>query len=193
MKKVIALIFISIIIFGVGYVYAVDTFELEFKTINNQKEEINLYLLLPKEYIIFAIKNANLQLDYEGADTIKRNMIPGITVDKQNVQDEIYTESGIEYVQILLNESEGIYKFDILENYFDMDMKFRIKNNQKDYIIHIDNFKIENGKCEIEYDYEKDTVKQPNKIVIPISAIIMIIILMIVIVIGGIAYIKGRE
>lgn len=78
-----------------------------------------------------------MQLDYEGVDTLKRNRISGITVYKQNVQDEIYTESGIKYVQILLNE-EGIYKFDILENYFDMDMKFRIKNNRKDYIIHID-------------------------------------------------------
>lgn len=195
MKKIIALLIISIIIFMFGFVYAADTYELEFKTINNKKnEKFDLYILLPKEYIVFAIDKADLKLSYDGANTLKKNTIPGIIIEKENVQDEIYTENGIEYVQILLEEEDkGIYQFDILEDYPDLDMKYRIKNDEKDYIVHIDNFKIEEGKCEIEYNYLKDTVKQPDKKVIPSGIKILIIILIVTIIVGGISYIKGRR
>lgn len=194
MKKIITLLIISIVIFMFGYVYAVDTFELEFKTINNKESTpFDLYLLLPQKYIEFAIDKADLKLDYDRANTLKKNTIPGIMVKEENVQDEVYVENGIEYVQILLEEEQGIYQFDILEDYPDLDMKYRIKNEQKDYIVHIDNFKIEEGKCEIEYNYAKDIVKQPDQKVIPSGVKILIIILIVVVVVGGIAYIKkGR-
>lgn len=194
MKKIITIFLVCVITLTFSYVYAVDTFEIQFKTINNKKnEKFDLYLLLPEDYINFAIKEANLEIGYEGVKTIKKNTIPGILVKKENIQDEIYTENGIEYVQIRLEKENEIYGFDLLENYPKMDIKYRIKNIQKDYIVHIDNFKIEKGKCEIEYDYQKDTVKQPDKKVIPSGIILLIILLIIIVVIGGIARIKGRN
>ena len=90
-------------------------------------------------------------------------------------------------------EERNIYVFDILESYPKMDIKYRIKNIQKDYIVHIDNFKIERGKCEIEYDYTKDMVKQPDKKIIPVGIKILMGILIIIIVVGWIAHIKGRK
>lgn len=93
----------------------------------------------------------------------------------------------------MLEKEQENYQFDILEDYSDLDMKYRIKNEQKDYIVHIDNFKVEKGKCEIEYNYAKDIVKQPDKKIIPSGVKILIIILIVVVVVGGIAYIKkGR-
>ena len=84
---------------------------------------------------------------YYQKSTLKNNDITGIEVKKENVQDELYEENGIEYTQILLEPDEnGIYKFDLLEDYNKLDIKYRIKNEKKDYIVHIDNFKIENVK-----------------------------------------------
>lgn len=194
MKKLITIIIIGIMVFMLGCVYAVDTFEMEFKTLNNKKNErFDLYILLPEDYINFAINEANLNLFYEGADTIKENIIPGLMVKKENVLNETYTENGIEYVQIRLEKENERYSFDLLENYPKMDIKYRIKNLQKDYIVHIDNFKIEKGKCEIEYDYAKDTIKQPDKKVMPSGIIALIIILVTILIVAGIARIKGRK
>lgn len=194
MKKLITIIIIAIMVFMFGQVYAVDTFEIEFKTLNNKKnEKFDLYLLLPEDYIDFAIQEANLDLVYEGASTIKKNEIPGVMVKKENVQEEIYTESETEYVQIRLEKANGVYTFDLLENYPKMDIKYRIKNLKKDYIVHIDNFKIEKGKCEVEYDYAKDTIKQPDKKVMPSGIIALIVILIAIVIVAGIARIKGRK
>lgn len=194
MKKIVTVLIMGITILMFGYVYATDTIELEFKTINNkEKEPFDLYLLLPQKYIEFAINKADLKLDYDRANTLKKNTIPGIMIKEENVQDEVYIENGIEYVQILLEEEQENYQFDILEDYSDLDMKYRIKNEQKDYIVHIDNFRVEKGKCEIEYNYAKDIVKQPDKKIIPSGVNLLIIILIVVVVVGGIAYIKeGR-
>lgn len=194
MKKIVTVLIMGITILMFGYVYATDTIELEFKTINKkEKEPFDLYLLLPQKYIEFAINKADLKLDYDRANTLKKNTIPGIMVKEENVQDEVYIENGIEYVQILLEEEQENYQFDILEDYSDLDMKYRIKNEQKDYIAHIDNFRVEKGKCEIEYNYAKDIVKQPDKKIIPFGVNLLIIILIVVVVVGGIAYIKeGR-
>lgn len=174
--------------------YAVDTFELEFKVIENKKnEKFDLYLLLPENYIKFAIEKANLKIDYEGVSTLKENQILGLTSSNGSIQDEIYEEDNIQYIQIRLNKENDIYSFDILEDYPKMDIKYRIKNMRKDYIVHIDNFKIEKGKCEIEYDYVKDTVKQPNKKVISFNIKTLFILLLIIIIVGTIAYQKGRK
>lgn len=196
MKKLITIsaVIVLAVMFMMNCVYAIDTFELEFKTINNKKNErFDLYLLLPREYINFAIQEANLSIYYDGANTLKKNDIPGIVVQKSNVQDEIYTEKGIEYVQIRLLEENGVYSFDLLENYPQMDIKYRIKNIEKDYIVHIDNFKIEKGKCQIEYDYTKDTVKQPDQKVMNFNIKLLLIVLLLIIMIGAIAYKKGRN
>ena len=169
------------------------TYTLEFKTIN-ANEKFDIYVLLPKEYIIFAIKEDKLDIQYNGVETLKENDIQSIKVKKENIINELYEENGKEYIQILLEQNEdGIYKFDILSDYGKLDIKFRIKNLDKDYIAHIDNFKIDNNVCKIEYDYKKDTIKQPNTKFIPFLTKFLIFVLVVVIIVGIIAYVKkGR-
>ena len=204
MKKTIISLFMIIIIsllmiiFNTTNVQAASSdsefFELQFEIINNEENEnVDIYLLLPKEYIEFAIEHDNLNIEYEGANTIKENNIPSINVDGLNIEDELYEENGIEYVQILLEKNDDdIYSFDILSDYFDLDMRYRIKNDNKDFIAHIDNFNIENGACEIEYDYSSDIVKQPDKKMFSLGTILLIIILLIVIILGITSYIKKK-
>lgn len=197
MKKVITIILImGMLFFIVGTtVQASNTYDLEFKIKNHEKgEELDLYLLLPKKYILFAIRKANLDIEYEGAKTLKKYFIPNIGVEKQKVQDELYIENETEYVQILLSESNrNVYTFSILADYPDRDMKYRVINEKKDYIIHIDNFKVENGKCKIEYNDKENTAKQPNRIYMPFGVKILITILIVILIIGGISCWKKQR
>ena len=197
MKKLITVFSLLLVIFMGGlfsFSYAIDgTYTLEFEA-SNVSEDFDLYLLLPKDYIEFAIEEDGLDLEYTGAETLKNNDIPSIRVNKDDVSDEIYEEDGIEYIQILLQPNEdGKYEFDILSNYPEMDMKYRIKNMNKDYIAHIDNFKIDGGVCKIQYNYEEDTVKQPDTGFVPFITKLLIIVLIVIIVVGLIAYIKQRR
>lgn len=199
MKKIIVVFiigFIMIFTIGLKEVKAYqDTYDLELETVSNKRQEaFDLYLLLPKEYIVFAIQEDNLFISYDGPQTLKENQIPSIPVKSENVKEDIYEENGTEYIQILLEKnSKGIYEFPILANYTEMNMKYRIKNINKDYIMHIDNFKIVNGKCQIEYDYDNNTVKQPDINVIPFVTKVLIIILIFVVIIGTATYIKQRR
>ena len=196
MKKIIISFIITIIsiITAVTYVNAYqNTYTLEFQVIE-EKENFDLYLLLPREYVVYAISESNLSLTYEGSSTLKENEIPGIIVEKENVMDDIYEENGKEYIQILLEKNtEGKYEFDILSDYPNMDMKYRVKNLEKDFILHIDNFKVKNGISKIEYNYDKDTVKQPSENAITFSTKLLIIVLILIVTIGLIAYIKQRR
>ena len=197
MKKLITVFSLLLVIFVGGlfsYSYAIEeTYTLEFEA-SDVSEDFDLYLLLPKEYIEFAIEEDGLDLEYTGAETLKDNDIPSIRVNKDDVSDEIYEEDGVEYTQILLEPNEdGKYEFDILSSYGKMDMKYRIKNLNKDYIVHIDNFKIDNGVCQIQYNYDEDAVKQPDTEFVPFITKLLIIILIVIIVVGLIAYIKQRR
>ena len=197
MKKLITVFSLLLVIFVGGlfsYSYAIEeTYTLEFEA-SDVSEDFDLYLLLPKEYIEFAIEEDGLDLEYTGAETLKDNDIPSIRVNKDDVSDEIYEEDGVEYTQILLEPNEdGKYEFDILSSYGKMDMKYRIKNLNKDYIVHIDNFKIDNGVCQIQYNYDEDAVKQPDTEFVPFITKLLIIILVVIIVVGLIAYIKQRR
>lgn len=197
-KLIIILILIYFIIIAIMQnVYAKnDTYTLEMQIINNKNEDVNLYILLPKQYILYAMEYDNYILvkNYNGPNILMEEDIPSIKVNKKNVQSEVYEEKGIEYVQILLEKNENnIYEFDILTNYKSMDIKYRIKNEDKDFIMHIDGFKVENDKCEIIYDYENETVKQPNKIVMTTATKFLIFLLIIIITLGIISYFKQRR
>lgn len=202
-KKIISLIVVFIITLlmivinktNVQAVTSSEFFELQFEIINNEENEnVDIYLLLPKKYIEFAIQHDNLDLEYEGINTLKDNTIPSIDTQGLNIQDEIYEEDGIEYIQILLEKNrDNIYSFDILSDYPDLDMKFRIKNENKDFIVHIDNFIIDNNICEIQYNYDEDIVKQPDKKVFSLGTIILIIILVVVIIFGIVSYINQKN
>ena len=196
MKKILILFIIFIIVLITGYTYAVrNSVELDFNVIeNNENDNLSIYILLPKEYIQYAISYAGLYIPYNGVATLKENDIPGIEVSKEKIQDEMYKEDGVEYIQVLLDKQEdGHYRFEMLKNYTTLNLKFRIKNEKKDYIVHIDNFKSANGVIEIEYNYENDIVKQPDKTIIKKGVIVLMIILIIVIIIGVISYIKRGD
>mgnify|MGYP003371946464 CR=1 FL=1 len=192
MKKM-KLLFVVVIIISMISVLIPNAYSSDIETYkislivkdNKNNEDINLYILLPKEYIEYAIDSANLDIDYQGVETIKDNDILGINVNKENIKNDLYIENNIEYVQILLEKNlNNEYTFDVLENYYgDEKIKLRIKNDSKDYIMHIDNFEIEEGICKIEYNYSENTIKQPDKIVINFGAIILIILLIIILIV----------
>ena len=186
-----------IIILGsiMNFSYAYEKmYTLEFEA-SDVSKSFDLYLLLPKEYIEYAIRKDNLDLEYKGVETLKDNDIPSINIENKNdISDELYKENGIEYIQILLHQNEdGKYVFDILEDYPDMDMKYRIKNVDKDDIVHINNFEISDDVCKIEYNYDENTIKQPNTTFVPFLMKLLIILLAVIIVIGAVAYIKQRR
>lgn len=197
MKKIkfVVIFMISLVVMAINYVNASNSYTLKVEVLNNKKEEaFDIYVLLPKNYIEYCIKQDGLDIEYNGPETLIENDIPSIRVEKENVKSQTYEEDGIEYIQILLKpNSEGNYEFEIREDYTSMDMKIRVKNLEKDYIMHIENFKIQSGICLVQYDYEKDTVKQPDTELIPFIAKALIIILIIVVAVGLIAYIKQRR
>lgn len=190
---IVAFIFINI--FSINTYATNDTYTLKLEILDNKKDEdVDIYLLLPTEYIEYVIQKDGLDIAYEGSQTLKQNEIPDLRVNTANVKDDTYKENGAEYVQILLDKTENdVYEFDILSDYTKMDMKYRIKNLNKDYIMHIDNFKIKSGICEIQYDYANDTIKQPDEKVIPFATKALIVLLVIIVVTGLIAYIKQRR
>ena len=196
-KLVFIFSILLIIILGVlaNFSYAYEKmYTLEFEA-SDVSKSFDLYLLLPKEYIEYAIRKDDLDIEYKGIETLKDNDIPSINIENKNdISDELYKENGIEYIQILLHQNEdGKYVFDILEDYPDMDMKYRIKNVDKDDIVHINNFEISDDVCKIEYNYDENTIKQPNTTFVPFLMKLLIILLAVIIVIGAVAYIKQRR
>ena len=196
-KLVFIFSILLIIILGVlaNFSYAYEKmYTLEFEA-SDVSKSFDLYLLLPKEYIEYAIRKDDLDIEYKGVETLKDNDIPSINIENENdISDELYKENGIEYIQILLHQNEdGKYVFDILEDYPDMDMKYRIKNVDKDDIVHINNFEISDDVCKIEYNYDENTIKQPNTTFVPFLMKLLIILLAVIIVIGAVAYIKQRR
>lgn len=197
MKKLINIIIIMIFLICIllPIVKAESTYTISLEVTKNKNEEtFELYILLPLDYITYTINKAGLDIEYTGPETLIENEIPGIEVEKSNVQEDTYSEDGLEYVQILLEpDSEGLYKFNIIEDYPYMDMKLRIKNDEKDYIMHINNFDIENGVCKIEYNYDDNEIKQPTRIKMNFATLLLIIILIVIIIIAIISKIETRK
>ena len=197
MKRYIVIICICVLVImmNISIVMANSTYTIELEvTKNTENKSFTLYMLLPQDYIEYAINKAGLDIEYTGAETLKQYDIPLINIDKEKIQDETYSENGIEYVQIVLEQNEdSMYIFEIIEDYPDMDMKLRVKNNEKDYIMHIDNFKIKDDVCQIEYNYDKNEIKQPTQITINFGTLLLIIILVFIAIIGIVAKIKGRN
>ncbi len=197
MKRYIVIICICVLVImmNISIVMANSTYTIGLEvTKNTENKSFTLYMLLPQDYIEYAINKAGLDIEYTGAETLKQYDIPLINIDKEKIQDETYSENGIEYVQIVLEQNEdSMYIFEIIEDYPDMDMKLRVKNNEKDYIMHIDNFKIKDDVCQIEYNYDKNEIKQPTQITINFGTLLLIIILVFIAIIGIIAKIKGRN
>ena len=194
MKKFIAILSIFIVLLGINYSFAYGrTYTLELEAVNVTKD-FDLYILLPEDYILFVMQEDKLNFRYEGVKTLKDNEIPSIQVNKKNIQNDLYEEDGIKYVQILLEQNEeGKYEFNILSDYDKMDIRYRIKNDERDNIAYIDNFKEQDGVCKIEYNYEKNTIEQHISNFTTILVIILIFILIMIIVLGIMSYIKQRK
>ena len=199
MKKFMKIIYIIImaimLLAPVANASSYKTIDLQLKVTKNvNNANFNMYMLLPKDYIVYAINNANLNIEYDGPNTLKENTIIGINVEKSKIQDETYNEDGIEYVQILLEPTNNnIYNFKILSDYNKLDMKFRVKNDEKDYIMHIDNFKTDDNECKMEYNYDQNQMKQSNKIVINFGTLLLIVILVLIISVAIISKIKIKN
>lgn len=199
MKKFMKIIYIIImaimLLAPVENANSYKNIDLQLKVTKNvNNANFNMYMLLPKDYIVYAINNANLNIEYDGPNTLKENTIIGISVEKSKIQDETYNEDGIEYVQILLEPTnDNIYNFKILSDYNKLDMKFRVKNDEKDYIMHIDNFKTNDNECKMEYNYDQNQIKQANKIVINFGTLLLIIILVLIIIVAIISKIKTKN
>ena len=169
------------------------TYNIKIKN-NTNNDNVDIYILLPKEYIIYVINYDNLDIEYEGVETLKNNNIPNISVKKENIQDKLYKEENKEYVSILLEKNEdGIEQFEVLKDYTNMDIKFRIKNDNRDYIMDVSNFNVENDICEIQYDYAKNQIKQPGKIKINFGTMFLIILAILLIIIATISKMKTKN
>ncbi len=152
-----------------------ETYTLQLKEVNNK--DIELYILLPKEYILYAIEKDGLNIEYDRAYTLVNNEIPSIKVESGKVSQEVYQENDVEYVQILLNKNEeGYYKFDILSDYGKIDMKYRCISDKGDFIANIENFKIKGNLCEIEYDSENNSIKQPDENILSVNPMAVVVV-----------------
>lgn len=170
MKKLIKIIILSILI--ITSVYIPTNAEAELAgmsqlrlTVTEADEPYEIYMLLPKNYINYAIKHDGLDIGYDGANTLIYNTIPSIMVNVNNVLKDTYIDNGIEYVQIKLDDMGGEeYIFEIISEYTDMDMIYRIKSESKDNLMLIDNFSIdEDNTCKMEYNYKEDTIQTDGK------------------------------
>ena len=170
MKKLIKIKILSILI--ITSVYIPTNAEAELAgmsqlrlTVTEADEPYEIYMLLPKNYINYAIKHDGLDLGYDGANTLIYNTIPSIMVNVNNVLKDTYIDNGIEYVQIKLDDMGGEeYIFEIISEYTDMDMIYRIKSESKDNLMLINNFSIdEDNTCKMEYNYKEDTIQTDGK------------------------------
>ena len=170
MKKLIKIIILSILI--ITSVYIPTNAEAELAgmsqlrlTVTEADEPYEIYMLLPKNYINYAIKHDGLDIGYDGANTLIYNTIPSIMVNVNNVLKDTYIDNGIEYVQIKLDDMGGEeYIFEIISEYTDMDMIYRIKSESKDNLMLINNFSIdEDNTCKMEYNYKEDTIQTDGK------------------------------
>lgn len=197
MKKAIniILIFIISVLIANTNIYAneEDFFELEFSVLENKEEkDLDIYLLLPKEYIIEAIKYDGLDIEYKGVETFKENNIPSINISNEEISDDVYLEDNTEYIQILLKPNEdGIYTFNILSGYLDKKIKFRIKSEDSDMIAYIEEPRIKDSKCKIEYNVNANTIKQPDEKVFSTNTLLALIV--VIIIIAGIIFIYNKQ
>lgn len=166
MKRLLSIIILMIlIIMNIYLPVQADSEMSQLRlTVLEADEDYEIFILLPKKYIKYAIQHDGLDIEYDGANTLKYNVIPSIVVDVNNVQDKTYVDEGIEYVQIKLDDIGGQeYFFEIIPEYTDMDMIYRIKSSSKDDLMLIDTFRMEDNVCKIEYNYKNNTIETKKK------------------------------
>ena len=171
MKKIliniISIIILLIVTINISQVKATEEYETLDLTIEAINKDYKLYVLLPREYIEYAITKSGSDIEYIGAETLTKEDISGIDIDKTKVQLNVYTDQGVEYVQVLLSAREqNHYQFKVLKSYGKLDVKFKFQINgeNESVIMHLDNFNADkDGTYHIKYNYKEDTLK--NEIV----------------------------
>ena len=167
MKKmlinIMAIFTVLIAIINIPQVKATEEYETLDLTIEDINKDYKLYVLLPREYIEYAIAKSGLDIEYIGAETLAKEDIPGIEIDKTQVQTNVFTEQGVEFVQVLLQATEqNHYQFKVLKSYGQLDVKFKFQiNGEKESVImHLENFSAnKDNTYHIKYNYAKDTLK----------------------------------
>lgn len=199
MKKILYTIVISIILMSciILPVYAsTETSQYRLK-VDNANENYDLYILLPKKYVKYAIQHDELDIKYEGANTLIYNVIPSITVDISKVEKDTYIDDGIEYVQIKLDDLGGQeYVFEIISDYTDMDILYRIKSESRDNIMVIDNFIINDNICQMTYDYSANTIQQDDRTDVKLGFHLewwQVILIIALVIIFGLIYDRRRR
>ena len=166
-NMLIKILLVFFLIFNLGHILntrakAVEepsTYKLQLKILN-KTEDYKLYVLLPESYLDYALEQSGIITQDKGIDLLKNNEIPGIKIEKQNIQENVYKENEIEYVQILLTPDQNeTYHFDVIESYKNMDIKFRLTSNSADNIMHLNNFEVQDKVCKMEYDFKEGTFK----------------------------------
>lgn len=196
MKKIILIILLLINILSIPVLATTENVNKLKLTVVDANEAYQIYILLPKKYIMYAIEKDGLDIEYDKANTLIYNNIPSIPVDIDNVQEETYVENNQEYVQILLDDfGSGEYYFEIIEDYIDMDMLYRVTSQTRDSIIHIDNFELKDNTCKMEYNYKENIIKTnySKNIKIKIDFKMWQIILIIILLVFTIYLYKRRE
>lgn len=199
MKKILYTIVISIILMSciILPVYAsTETSQYRLK-VDNANENYDLYILLPKKYVKYAIQHDELDIKYEGTNTLIYNVIPSITVDISKVEKDTYIDDGIEYVQIKLDDLGGQeYVFEIISDYTDMDILYRIKSESRDNIMVIDNFIINDNICQMTYDYSANTIQQDDRTDVKLGFHLewwQVILIIALVIIFGLIYDRRRR
>lgn len=196
MKKIILIILLLINILSIPVLATTENVNKLKLTVVDANEAYQIYILLPKKYIMYAIEKDGLDIEYDKANTLIYNNIPSIPVDIDNVQEETYVENNQEYVQVLLDDfGSGEYYFEIIEDYIDMDMLYRVTSQTRDSIIHIDNFELKDNTCKMEYNYKENIIKTnySKNIKIKIDFKMWQIILIIILLVFTIYLYKRRE
>ena len=146
-------------------VQAEDFYEVNF-TVLNTEEAYKVYWLLPEKYINYINQqtNASFKID-EIKGSSKAHSAYISYFNASNIQNEIFEENGVRYLQIELKEVAHSFLFYIAPGYTDMDYKLRYKSDTRDVILHLNKFTYnEDGDCNIKYDYELNDFKTEDEV-----------------------------
>lgn len=180
----IILIFCIVCCFLGGFykVKAEDFHKVSF-TVLNSEEAYKVYWLLPEKYINYINQQTseNFKIDeIKSSSKARTAYISYFNV--ANVQNEIYEENGVRYLQIELKEVAHSFLFYIAPGYTDMDYKLRYKSDTRDVVLHLNDFTYNvDGECTIKYDYnlndfktDEVVIKDTNKYVVMLITLIVL-------------------
>ena len=189
MKKTVVIILLQILItfMCITNVKAETEYNTLDLTIKDMESSYELSLLLPVEYIQYAIENSENKVTYTGPETLVNNDISTLNIDKNSVKPKLFTQENVQYVEVTMTPySTNHYQFKVLKNYSKLDIKFKIlkTGETQSTIMYLDDFKFDGeGMCRLTYDAKQDTLKSEDykkistswwKIIIGIVIVIII-------------------